>query len=471
MLRQLLALQAQRQLDAATPTAEPATAPVFLELRDVVVLAVANNTAVRNAYLDRLVQRAARYAEEGIYNPDLTPELVGRLDSRGADGRLSETDSRLDLGAGVAMLLPTGATANLNWRAALGPFEPEQAVDLTFQQPLLRDRGAAVTEIPLALARLEERRQQLRFRRTLTQVVTAAIANYRQLLQAQEEVKARQRSLANAERNLARQQALVKAGRQARYTLLGLQQDVTNAERLLLAARNQVETARLELLARLSIEADLNLVASEDVTQATAVPVADELDFETLWPLAQEQRPDYRERQLAVQIASLNRRAAVNQRQWRLDLGTDYRQTPANFTTAGAQLQLSRNLGDRRRDDEELQRQQAAVQQAQNNLRQARNELRVEVSAAIRDVQLQFAQIELAQQALAAAEANLAAQEAFQASGRGNTTNLQQAQQQVFAQRQVVIRAQIDYLNALAELDRAVGSTPIRWGIVIENNE
>lgn len=293
-------------------------------------------------------------------------------------------------------------------------------------------------------------------RAELNQAIALAIDRYRRLLQAQAAVQARQQSLAEAQRLLARQQALVAAGREAPTALLPLQQTAARSDRLLQAAREALASEQWQLLAELELGEDVSLVASEAIAQAIAVPVAARLDPVALGELAQQQHPAYRRDLLNLQIAEQHQQTAtVKQNTAAFPLPRPAIAPPGRTAIATDDL-----------PDPGASRAAIAVARARQQLQQTRRELQAAVSAATQSVQTHFTRLEQAQQALAVAEAQFAAQESWQAAGRSSVRSLQAAQENLASQRQAAIAAQIAYLNALAELDRAVGLLPLRWGIV-----
>ena len=80
--------------------------PKKLVLRDVVVLLLANNTEIKNAYLDRIIQRGELAVAEDKFRPDFTPTLSVSANKL---GDITNTNSSLD--AKVVMKIPTGAVS------------------------------------------------------------------------------------------------------------------------------------------------------------------------------------------------------------------------------------------------------------------------------------------------------------------------------------------------------------------------
>jgi len=354
----------------------------------------------------------------------------------------------------LALAEPTVKAAYLNQLSQQG-VPSRQPWNLSARALLL----PAVPAPELFAASIASQHQDWEHRAELNQAIALTIVRYHRLLHAQAVVQACQQSLAEAQRLLARQQALVAAGRQAPTALPPLQQTVTRSARRLQAAREALASEQWQLLAALDLGEDVSLVASESIAPAIAVPVAAYLDPAALWELAQQQHPAYRRAQFILQSAEPHQQVAAVKSD-----GT----VPADLRPASLQPTAIAT-------DDDIPHPAAivppgraanAVARARQQFLQTRRELQAAVSTATQSVQTHFAGLEQAQQSLAAAEAQFAAQERLQAAGQSRVSSLQAAQERLDTERQAAIAAQIAYLNALAELDRALGIAALRWGVV-----
>ncbi|MDB9316052.1 TolC family protein, partial [Spirulina sp. CS-785/01] len=461
-----------------SPTPEKPSQPenrVPLTLEEVVQLTVTNNTPIQNAYLDRIVQRASLRTAQGEFDPKLTPTLRTQLTGDGEDLDIENTQEQIQLGAEISLLLPTGGEIQVDWRSQLRSLNAlttedslRQGVTLSFNQPLLRDAGPEITRLNLDRALVQEDINLLALRDTLSAEIIQSIRLYRRLLQQQEQVNNTQVALENAKKALERQQALVEAGREAEFRLLTSEQNVTDFESQLIEAQNAVQSARLALLNQLGIERELPVMAVENVTEATQTPV--KIATEEVEQMAFNNRPDYLIRLLSLKLAEFNVVEAKNNRQWRLDLETQYNQAFTDQSDVSAQLVLTRRLGNRKQDEENFERARVNLLQQENTLELREEEIRTEISDRIREIQLQFRQIELAQQAVTLAQRNLEAQEALVDAGEGNPFELREAQERLLNAKNRELQRRINYLNSLTELQRTKGTTLQQWGIRLERD-
>ncbi|MGB0561005.1 MAG: TolC family protein [Spirulinaceae cyanobacterium] len=449
-------------------TASPATVTpgVPLTLEEAIALTVMHNTTVKNAYLNRIVDRAELRAARTDLDPKLTPILTTGLedDETLSAGSRHETN----LGAQVAWFAPTGGTLRLDWRTDLNSFEPtgDRRVGITYIQPLLRYGESTAARIAHRRALIEEDINLLELRSTLTDEITTTITTYRDLLLAQGRVHLTQVSLEDAWAQLQRQQAFVDAGRLARYELLRVEQNVAEFQSQLLEAQNAVQSAQLALMNQVGSDRNLNVVAVLEETSFDATTLA--LDPALIEQTSFAQRPDYLSQLLTLKLAEIAKGEAANDRRWNLDLRTAYNRVAQADPDWSATLTLTRELGDRHNIRAALKRAEVALAQQQNNLAQAAADIRVEVSDRIRAVRLQLERLELAKEQVYLVERELEAQEALQATDQGNSFELQDIQLQLLAARDQELTQRIAYLNALTRLEAVQGITLQRWGIRLD---
>ena len=230
-----------------------------LVLQDVVVLVLANNTEIKNAYLDRIVDRGELAVAEDKFKPDFTPTLSV---STNRIGNTTNTNSNLD--AKLVMKIPTGAEISFGWNGNteinnINNNSFEQKLQLNIRQPLLRGAGITVNKASIKLARINEQSNILNLKSILTDTITTSILAYRELLQAQEAVKIEQLSLKNAQESLEVTKALIAAGRVAPVEIVQAEASIANRRLSLVAAQNSLESSKLALLAILDIDKNTNI--------------------------------------------------------------------------------------------------------------------------------------------------------------------------------------------------------------------
>ena len=457
-------------------TNEPA---IELTLADTVILALQNNRDIKNAYLDRILDRQDLAVAEDRFNPDFTPELSVEID-RDFSGENRTDGEAIRIGGGINWRVPTGGTFSVNLqgvgnarRQSGGLRSDRNSVDsnfsLTFRQPFLRNFGTDVNRAPIEIARLVEVSNLLDLKSTLIDTITNAIQSYRELLQAQQQLKIEERALESAKEQLARTQALIEAGRTARVERVPNETAIANREVSVLNAQNRLKSQQLSLIEVLDIDRTLVPVAIE-------VPQSDRLEEisfeeEALLQVAFAQNPSYQQTLLQLDREQLQLLIAQNDRLWNLDLETsftgDLSSELSDRTDFRAGIVFSREFGNLSRE-QAVERSQIQIQQLENNIEEARESLAIEVKNAIRDVRDNFRQVQLARRARELSAQQLANEQRRLELGRGSIIEVVRFEDALVRAENGELNATISYLNSLTFLEQTIGITLEEWGVRIE---
>lgn len=448
---------------------------IQLNLADVVVLAVQNNTDIKNAYLERIAQRQNLAVAEDKFIPNLTPNVSFNIERFGS-GATTSTSADLGLGAIVSVNIPTGARLSFGWDTHTQTSNGNNFIDninndilgqnlqLRFTQPLLRGAGTAVNRASIEIARLDERANIQALKSTLINTITSAILGYRDLLQAQEQLEIERLSLESARQILQINQALIDAGRIAPVEIVQSQTEVANRELSLLAAQNTLASAKLALLDILDIGQNLDIVAVERIVLSSVSP-----ELNKLKTVAFQNRPDYLQAQLRLEIAKLDQLVADNNRRLNLDFDARYNNSVSSTSQLAAGLVFSHTFGDRTAE-RDFQRSRVNFLQANNSLESLRQSIEIQVTNRVRDVNLRLSEVRLAQQARELSERQLQIEQERLKLGRGEIFQVVTFQNNLVEARNRELTAIIAYLNALTGLDQTVGTTLDTWNVTIETN-
>jgi outer membrane protein TolC len=457
------------------------SATVNLTLPALLNLVVQGNRDLREAQLQRLIEQQELEEVESIFEPQFTPEaqleLQQDLEDNGLEGveqrdsaEVSELGNRTILrrhiGVRGELLTPLGTQLE----ARVNPLSDDLPVTMTITQPLLRGFGRTVNEASVNVARLTETRNQLALRQTLINTVTEAITQYNALIQSQEAVRIQQEALARRQQELEMTQALVAAGRRAQIDLLSNERSVAEAERQLVEARNSLEQANTALLNQIGTDETLRFVAStEAIAQLYGAALERVATYEQdrLIALAYQQRPDYLQAQLAIEIAHLNWLVAQDNQRWQLDLRSETDLGERSQTALS--LNLSRTFGDGSLDTAEV-RQEVAIQQGENRLAQLTETIRNDIANQLNTVNANRVQVETAQREVEAARLQLEADRERFRRGRGNVslTDVITSEERLVTAQNAQLVAQIAFLNSIAELEQIVGITLETWSEVVD---
>jgi len=461
---------------------------VQLTLSDIVTLLLQNSRQLKNAALDRIVQRQQLRQAESTFSPQVQPLLgIGvsqtlsnsvtgsaPLSSTTVGGATAGTSDEVSPGTIIAR----GAQVTGEMRSPLGtrltvtvnPFE-SQRLGVTVTQPLLRGAGRRVNEAPVNQARLTETRNQLELRQTLTEQITQAGVTYRALAKAQEALRIQQVSLASQQKQLEFVQVLVNAGRRARSELVDVRASIAATESQLVVVQNALEQAKSDLLNLLDLDNNLNIAVPQTLIaefQTGNIPAESYQDIQAaaLLPKAYSNRPEYLQAQLDIKIAELAGVVTRDNQRWGLDLqGTagvgDTSQMAAGIT-------LTRRFGDQ---ELETNRRQSDVdlQKRQNDLARITKDIELEVGDRLRDINSALEQIASAKRSTELAQRRLEiATERFRRGRDGDLFQVISLQNDVVTAQNEEVNAKISFLDAAARLDQATGATLETWQSQVE---
>jgi outer membrane protein TolC len=444
-----------------------------LSLADVVVLVLANNTEIKNAYLDRITQKQDLTVAEGKFRPILTPTLsfsVNRL------GEVTNTLGSLD--AKFVVKVSTGGEFSFGWTGntqgsnisntnniisrSLNNDSFNQNLQLSFRQPLLKGAGTSLNQASIAVARLNETSNINNLKSTLSDTITKAILAYRELLQAQERVKIEQLSLKNAEESLEVTKVLIDAGRVAPVDIVQNQTDIANRRVSLLSARNELESKKLLLISILNIKQNTNIEAGE---LPTVKPT--QLELEKLRQIALQNQPNYLNSLLNLDKNKIDLKLAEDEKRWDLSFTASLGDATNQDTDARAGLSLSRVIGDLS-INQRFERSRVELLKTENTVRNVRTQLDIDLQDKIRNIQLSFSQLELARQATQLSVRQLEIEQEKQKLGKSRLLDIIKLQNDLVQAKNNELNATIIYLNSLTSLDQFLGTTLQTWQVSIE---
>jgi outer membrane protein TolC len=458
--------------NTAKPVDNPPGQAIKLGLRDAIFIALRDNQTIRSAYADRVAQKFNLRVTEDTLNPHFALSSNPQYQTNNPGGNFLAAD----ITPNATVLLPTGATVGAAWANQVtdsaGIQTRSSAAQISFTQPLLRGGGVDVTMAPVRTARLGETINHLNLKQIVSQMIGQVITSHRALLQAQEELKLAQASLARSQDLVNLNHALINAGRMAPVEIVQSEMDVENQRIQLLQAKKGVDDARLELLSLLGVGLGTAVVADESVE-----PTRIKLDFPALMKIAFEQRPDYAMALLVVEQNKLGIAVAQNQRLWDLSVfanGTYGRQTvtglpgsqPVSDTAVGLSLNIPLNG---------LQRDQPYVQ-ATTTLKTSQLQLALICQTVEMQVRSSIAGVDIAwQQLQGAGRAQQLAQRAVEIekeklkAGRSSNLQVRSLESDLRSAEETKLSAIITYLNAQTALDLNLGTTLKTWRISLRD--
>ena len=456
--------------------------PVSLNLTlvEAVHMALRNNRGLLGARLDRVVERFSLRVAENRFRPHVT---VGPYVERSRTASSAATDSA-GLTTAITLRVPTGGefAVRLDGSGSTGDVAAESrwqsALELAFRQPLLRGASTEIDTAPVRIARVEERISVLALGQAVADVVSATIGRYREYMRAEHRVAIRAGSLKRARELLAVNELLVGTGRMAERDIVQTKADIASRELRLIAARNDLDAARLALIDILDVDSGTSIGLADTLTD-TGDPVPAPTDVERSLETALLYRPDYQRAVLGVRNAET--RVAVAQDALRWDLsailssrfarsGEDIGFDGVGEPDYGIRLDLAIPLGPAAVDPARREHVAASValRNVRNDLAELRQRIDIEVRNAVREVELSRRQVALARTARELVGEKTEIEKEKLRLGLSSNFQLVAFEDDLVAAENSELDARIAYLNSLTSLDRTLGVTLERWNIVVE---
>jgi len=437
---------------------------VVLSLAESVSLALRNSRDVESGYLGRVRDQLALEVAEDEFWPDLTIEGGPTwTDEGGMSGTLSST---------VGLRLPTGGELSLGWANEGNEDAGTSRLFGDVIQPLWGGAGVDANLANLRQARLADQAGDLAFRGRVIDLVTEVIVSHRGLTIAEASLQVAVRSLDRAIEQKRINQRLLEAGRIPRFEAVQSDANIASREVDLASSKLDLEDARRRLLNLLDIDSRATLMV-EDVAMPSDITLAhdDALD------LALRFRPDFRTAEIDGQAAKFNLASARSQSRSEIDLvaGIDHdRPLYSNGTfTAGSEtsyragFRLNIPFGDVARDQAERLA-KLNIRESDIVLKEAESSITIEIANLIANLDTTRQRVALAERAEALAKQQLAAEQTKYTRGLSSTLDVITLEDALIDAQLGTLDARVAYANTLTELDRAMGTTLMTWGINLQ---
>ncbi len=443
---------------------------IQLSLSEAVALGLRDNRTLQSSYLSRKAQRFDLVVANRRFMPRLD---IAVSTDRARNDRVSTSTTTLEPTA--AWLSPIGTAVQFSWSRISARGEGQKATGeasgVSFSQPLLKGAGLAVNQAPVRIATLQEDIYRLNLKTSVSDTVSNIIFAYRTLVQAQEQERLAQASLARSETFISTNTALVTAGRMASADLIQNQADAANQRVASLQAQQQTNSARLGLLRLLALDLRTNIEAADPIRGEHV-----EVDLDKAIALGLNGRMDILSQRKVLEQARQTRLVARNNRLWDVSVtgavqdrrnintsvgGIDLYPAGTNSTIG---LQVKIPFGDYTLKQADVQA-SVALETAELQLEDLRQAAEAQIRDAVANVETSWRQVEAARQARdLAGQALDFARRKFNAGRASNFEVLSYEAGLRIAENQE-LAANIGYLNALTALDQQLGTTLDTWHI------
>src|SRR6185312_3079467 len=378
----------------------------------------------------------------------------------------------------------------------------------TLTQHLLQGFGIGLNTRFIRIARNDREIADVAFRDQVIQTVSQIADIYWDLVNAYENVKAKERALALAQKTLSDNQKQVQIGTLAPIEVVRAQSTVAANQENLIVAQTNLQLQQLLMKNALSRSLKDPILSAAPVipTDTVAIPAEEPVvPVQDLINDALSHRPDLSESRIDLTNREINRKAAANGLLPSLDAfafygasglgGVQNPLTPTSggfFSTPagsiptrgygdtfsdlfnssapdkGVGLQLNIPIKNRSAQADQM-RSELELRQAEMRLQQLQNQVAIQVRQAQFTVQQNRAQVEASEKAYELAQQSLEAEQKKYALGASTNFNVLQTESVLATADSNRVQARTNYEKSRVELDRVTGYTLVRNGIVLDD--
>lgn len=451
--------------------------PLFLTLREAILLALRYNPNIQNAELDRIIQR---YQLRLAYNEfELQYALGGTAQvekNRYSGVGSAITNSYLltpelqlknKLGSAVALKMDNNV-------AAVGNYNP--LLNLSFKQPLLRGFGKAVNEASLKNAIDSEWLNKLNVQQSVMDQITQVITSYRTLILSGNTLENQRQQLVEAQKSFEINKKKIEAGQLEPTANVQQSYQIESLNLMVAQAVNDFQTAAQDLLQTIGLDPEMRLAVPSDVTlEKIIVPNLDESIKQALTHNTQ-----YLALVMALKAHERAYTVAKNQQLWQLDVNANVQAgttTGVDSNSAGVKgIYNGRNLVESAGvtltiplHDLTLRNQlitaKVQLEKDRLNLIAAKRALVTIIKNTITTIESLGKRYELAKRQVELAAQSYALEKKKQQAGIASALDVNNTQNQLLQAQIGLIGAKIAYLNQLSALERMLGTTLEKWQI------
>ena len=310
---------------------------LMLSLDDAIAIALERNLSL---VVERFAQEEADLLiqqNRGIYDLFTTADFQKLEDTSPAasnlDGAVVQEFELMDFDIGLEQLVSTGGRVRFDWdnneqktNSLFATLNPSYRIDmdLTFIQPLLRNRGKLATERSLMIAQTNLGISRETFELQVTQVILDVEAAYWNLAESIAQLEVAEESLDLAKQLHEQNQIRVEVGTLAPLELVQSEAGVASREVDIIRARAAIGD-RSDVLRRL-----MNLERDGDLWSLPIDPTSDPFEqpetvgLDEAIEIALENRPELQQQELAIRNREIDVDYFKNQRKARLDFAGTY---------------------------------------------------------------------------------------------------------------------------------------------------
>ncbi|MDR1064292.1 MAG: TolC family protein [Azoarcus sp.] len=445
-----------------------------LSLKEAIFIGLDGNTAIRDAYRERIAQKTELEAAENRFFPKFS------INSRHvASQNPGDNSSQTEFSPTATLQSEYGTQFSLSWnnritQSARAGYSRNDGTRFTVTQPLLRGAKRDVVTAPVRLARMTDQINRLKLKATVSDVVTQIVIAYNDILRFQEQLRLTGQALMHSRRELSDIGHMIAAGYWRDYDFAQIEAEVANQELSLEEATNQFDAGRRKLSHLLGLNPETKI-------RAAGPPEVHRIKTSLAQALAtaRERQPAYLIQTIVVEQAGVKLAVARDQQQWDVSLvggssqardrfmGANGRQTSENRENhAGIKIDIP--FGDVSRRQTEVRARVEAKTQGER-LIEARRALERDIGDTVRELDMRWRQYEAARRAFDLSRRKLEIERERLRDGLSSSIRILTCESDLRNAEIARLGALLAYRNAQAVLDRAQGATLESWEIALND--
>lgn len=419
----------------------------LLKVNDAVFLALRYHPNVKNAQLDRVVDRFSLEVAHNAFMPQY------RL--TGSTNWAKDSSTNKDVKAEIYMKSIYGSRIGVRKDWGSG-----QNTALELSQPLLRGFDSDVNLSELESARDNEYTGWLSLQNVLINTIDESLRAYWTVMAAEKGVEVQKKSLEILKQTLNAYELKVKVGQMAKASLDQQRTALLNAELLFENQLNTLNISKQNLLMALGLDPSAMISVEEDFSAMSKIKLP---TLEKCVELALKYNISYLKQKYTIRSLYRALLVAKDNQHWQLDATGSI-----NTSSWNAGLSLDIPINDLPRQQQLVQA-KISYEKSQRDLLRAKQVLLSDVKNKWYNCKSQLEQIKISKQSVKSAYNDYKMALLKQMSGMTSTFEVISLQQQWVDAQLALINLKVSYLNSLIGLHSTLGTTLHVWGIKLEN--
>jgi len=453
-----------------------------LSLREAILLALRYNPNIKNAELDRIIQR---YDLRLAHNEF---ELQYALGASAAAGRSryegvgSTSDHsflatpELGLRTKLGTELNLGIDNNVNMGNSYLPM-----LNFSIRQPLLRGFGQAVNEAGLKNAIDNEFLNKINLQQAIIDQITQVISAYRSLILSGNNLQNQRLQLEEARKTYDINEKKIKAGQLERTGNIQQSYQIESLNLMVEQGENEFKTSAQDLLQSIGLDPETRLAVPSDVSVGKIIVP----DLKQSIAIALAHNNQYLAQKMLLCADQRAYDVAKNEQLWKLDIGANVQTgvvTDVDGNNGVQNIYNGRNVNESARINltiplHDLNRRgrlisaKVKLEKDRLNLIAFKRGLITTITNTISTINSQARRYQLAERQVELAAQSYALEKKRLQAGISTALDVNNTQNQLIQAQAGLIAAKISYLNQLSSLQRLLGTTLREWKIQLRYGE